>query len=143
MKNNLPCAYLFTFSHSSARLSDMRVLGVILVAMLAGCASPRDGERSAHRWIGQFPGQFEAFAACLEAGASDRMVARTIRYEEARRADVIVSPPPYYAIADYQVAVTQVQADKVNVIFRHRTAMDFGQTEQHVRYLAGVCGKSL
>ena len=119
----------------------MKMLNSLLVVMLAGCAAQRDGEQASARWIGEFPGQFEAFAACLEASTPHRMVARTVHYEGARRADVFVSSPPYFAIADYEIAVTQAQAGKVGVVFQSRTAMDFGQTEQHVRYLAGVCGK--
>lgn len=120
----------------------MRLSGVLLIVMLAGCATQRDGEPAAARWIGDFPGQIEAFAACIERGTPQTMAVRTVHYGEAGRADVIVSPPPTYAIADYEVSVTQAQADKVRVVFQSRTAMDFGQTEQHVRYLAGVCGKT-
>lgn len=120
----------------------MRCSGVVLIVMLAGCAAQRDGEQASARWIGDFPGQLEAFAACMESGTPHTMSVRTVHYGEAGRADVIVSPPPGYAIADYEVSVTQAQAGKVRVVFQGRTAMDFGQTEQHVRYLAGVCGKA-
>jgi len=110
--------------------------------MLAGCASPRDGERAAARWVGQFPGQVETFAACLESRTPQTMAARTVHYDAAKRADIIVTPPPYHAIADHQITVVQTAADKVGIVFRYRTAMDFGQTEQHVRSLAGVCDKT-
>ena len=110
--------------------------------MLAGCASPRDGERAAVHWVGQFPGQVGTFAACLESSTPQTMAARTVHYDAVKRADVIVTPPPYHAIADHQITVVQTAVDKVGVVFQGRTAMDFGQTEQHVRSLAGVCGKT-
>ncbi len=120
----------------------MRCSGVLLIVALAGCAAQWDGDQAAARWIGDYPGQIEAFAACIESSTPQSMSVRTIHYGEAGRADVIVSPPPTYAMADYEVSVTQAGADKVRVVFQGRTAMDFGQTEQHVRHLAGVCGKS-
>lgn len=133
----------FTRTRRYARLADMtRLLAALLVVMLAGCAAPRDEERAAGRWIGQFPGQYKIFAACMENSTPQRMAVRTVHYDGAKRADVIVSPPPYHAIADHEITVAQAAADKVRVVFRHRTAMDFGQTEQHVRSLAGVCGKA-
>ena len=133
----------FTRSWRYARLADMmRVLAALLVMMLAGCASPRDGERAAARWVGQFPGQVETLAACLESRTPQTMAARTVHYDAVKRADIIVTPPPHHAIPDHQITVVQVQTDKVGIVFRHRTAMDFGQTEQHIRFLAGVCGKA-
>ena len=119
----------------------MRVLAALLVVMLAGCGAPRDGERVPAGWVGEFPGRYKAFAACVESRTPQTMAARTVHYDAAKRADVIVTPPPYHAIADHQITVVQAQADKVGVVFQRRTAMDVGQTEQHVRYLAGLCGK--
>jgi hypothetical protein len=133
----------FTRTRRYARLADMtRLLAALLVVLLTGCAAPRDGERTAARWVGEFPGKVKTFAACLESRTPQTMAARTVHYDAVKRADVIVTPPPYHAIADHEITVAQAAADKVRVVFQHRTAMDFGQTEQHVRSLAGVCGKA-
>ena len=120
----------------------MKFSHLLLTVLLAGCAARQDSDQASARWIGEFPGRLEAFAACIESSTPQTMSVRTVHYDEAGRADVIVSPPPTYAIADYEVSVTQAQTDKVRVIFQGRTAMDYGQTEQHVRHLAGVCGKT-
>ena len=120
----------------------MKVLAALLVVMLAGCVAPRDGERVPAGWVGEFPGQYRAFAACVESRTPQTMAARTVYYDAVKRADVIVTPAPHHAIADHQITVVQAQADKVGVVFQNRTAMDFGQTEQHVRVLAGFCGKA-
>jgi hypothetical protein len=70
------------------------------------------------------------------------MVVRTVYDEATKAAELTVSPPPYYAIADHDITVAQAEADKVRVVFQRRTAMDFGQTEQHVKFQAGACGKA-
>ena len=120
----------------------MRVLGACLVVVVTGCAGAPDGERSTARWVGEFPGQYKPFAACMESSTPHRLVVRKVHDDAAETAALTVSPPPYYAMADHEITVIQAGADKVRVVFRRRTAMDFGQTEQHVKYLAGLCGKA-
>ena len=120
----------------------MRVWAAVLVATLAGCAGAQNAGRAEPYWVGEYRGQYKPFAACVERGTPQRAALRTLYDDEAKTADLIVSPPPYSAIADHEITVAQAETDKVRVVFRRRTAMDFGQTEQHVKFLAGVCEKA-
>ena len=95
--------------------------------------------QSAPGWVGEYRGQYRDIASCMQRSTQEKVIVRADFDDEARKAYLAVFPPSYYAMEVHEIMVQQVEADTVLIELRFWPAIDFGETEEHVAFLAKGC----